>query len=300
MVDNYRDVFAHLWPLIQEKSAAAAADATVSASSVSAHDIFAAHTYTGGSPLDVFGFSAASTLALITPSSNPDAASAILKSDSSGYLTLQKITINKGSGQYGSTHPFFSALYNVDTYNFFDAWMDGYRSTVLQPKITNGGNGYLVLAPEGSKTVICRNGDATNAANGTFTVYDSGSSTVGAHIPTTWAITSVGRVGVVRGEYAFYLDVVGTSYAEFSTYNYGSSAAFPMVFQGNGGDVSIGTTTDAARLTVNGAVSIADGQDESSLGGTSGFAKIYFTGSGASAVMKVQLSNGTIKTVTWS
>lgn len=50
------------------------------------------HSYTGGAALDVFGLSAANTLAKLTPSSAPGAASAILRSDSSGYLTLVRLT----------------------------------------------------------------------------------------------------------------------------------------------------------------------------------------------------------------
>ena len=53
------------------------------------HDIIGAlHSYTGGAALDVFGLSGANTLAKLTPSSAPGAASAILKSDAAGGLTL--------------------------------------------------------------------------------------------------------------------------------------------------------------------------------------------------------------------
>jgi hypothetical protein len=57
------------------------------------HDILdvANHTVTGGAALDLIGQSAANTLARITPTSNPGAASAVLKTDGDGYLNLTKL-----------------------------------------------------------------------------------------------------------------------------------------------------------------------------------------------------------------
>lgn len=46
------------------------------------------HVYSGGAALDIFGLTAPSTLGVHTPSANPGAATAILKSDSAGTLTL--------------------------------------------------------------------------------------------------------------------------------------------------------------------------------------------------------------------
>jgi hypothetical protein len=48
----------------------------------------AQHTYAGGAALDVFGLSAPNTIAKLTPSSAPGAASAILKSDAAGGVDL--------------------------------------------------------------------------------------------------------------------------------------------------------------------------------------------------------------------
>jgi len=50
------------------------------------------HVYSGGNALDVFGLTAPSTIGVLTPSANPGAASAILKSDSLGNLTLESLT----------------------------------------------------------------------------------------------------------------------------------------------------------------------------------------------------------------
>lgn len=58
------------------------------------HDIVSGHSYSGGAALDVFGLSAASTIAKLTPSANPGAASAILKSDAAGKVQLVAIGIN--------------------------------------------------------------------------------------------------------------------------------------------------------------------------------------------------------------
>lgn len=67
-----------------------------------AHDIVTAHSYTGGAALDVFGLSAANTIARLTPSSNPGAVAAILASTASGGLTLQTMTIVSSFGASGS------------------------------------------------------------------------------------------------------------------------------------------------------------------------------------------------------
>jgi hypothetical protein len=64
---------------------------------VTGHDILAAHVYTGGAALDLFGLSAADTLAKLTPSSDPGAASAILKTDSDGLLTLRRLTVTESA-----------------------------------------------------------------------------------------------------------------------------------------------------------------------------------------------------------
>lgn len=52
------------------------------------------HSYSGGAALDVFGLSAANTLAKLTPSSAPGAAAALLRTDSSGYLSLLRLTLS--------------------------------------------------------------------------------------------------------------------------------------------------------------------------------------------------------------
>lgn len=58
------------------------------------HDIIGGdHAYTGGANLDVFGLSAASTLARLTPSADVSAGvAALLRSDAAGTLGLRKIT----------------------------------------------------------------------------------------------------------------------------------------------------------------------------------------------------------------
>jgi len=53
-----------------------------------AHDILSKHSYSGGGALDVFGLSAAGTLAKLTPSYNPGAAAALLRTGDTGLLQL--------------------------------------------------------------------------------------------------------------------------------------------------------------------------------------------------------------------
>jgi len=55
------------------------------------------HTVTGAA-LDVVGLSATNTLGILTPSASPGAASALLKSDTSGYLTLVRSIVNGAAG----------------------------------------------------------------------------------------------------------------------------------------------------------------------------------------------------------
>ena len=79
----------------------AAVAAAVTASHARQHNMLTAadHVYTGGANLDVFGLSAANTLAKLTPSSNPGAAAAILSSDpTTGKLTLTLLTISDLEG----------------------------------------------------------------------------------------------------------------------------------------------------------------------------------------------------------
>jgi len=79
----------------------AAADPTFRAdveADLAAHNILTKHAYTGGAALDVFGLSAANTIAKLTPSSNPGAAAAILKTDASGYLQLAGLGIGVAAG----------------------------------------------------------------------------------------------------------------------------------------------------------------------------------------------------------
>jgi hypothetical protein len=81
-----------------------------------AHDMITAHTYSGGSALDVFGLSAASTITRITPSSNPGATANILASNSSGGLTLAgKLSYNE-SDWTGGNVTYVPLNANIQTY----------------------------------------------------------------------------------------------------------------------------------------------------------------------------------------
>lgn len=82
-----------------------------------AHDIVSAHTYTGGAALDVFGLSAANTIAKLTPSAAGAADAHLLCTDANGYLTVQRVYIydaNKSFERYGTV-----LRYNSDAYHTF-------------------------------------------------------------------------------------------------------------------------------------------------------------------------------------
>lgn len=57
------------------------------------HDMVTAHSYTGGANLDVFGLSAANTLAKLTPSSDVSAGTSAILCSNAGALTLKKFNI---------------------------------------------------------------------------------------------------------------------------------------------------------------------------------------------------------------
>ena len=72
-------------------------DVLIAGVAPSAHGITSAYHTVVGNQYDIVGVNPANTLALLTPSSNPGAASAILKSDASGYLRLVRYYAPNGS-----------------------------------------------------------------------------------------------------------------------------------------------------------------------------------------------------------
>jgi hypothetical protein len=82
-----------------------------------------------------------------------------------------------------------------------------------------------------------------------------GNSAPGSHIPSNEAVLSSGdgfHNGYMSatGDAAVTLDMWNGTYGEVSTYNYATAQGLPLVFNSNGGNVGIGTTTPAARLDV--------------------------------------------------
>ena len=67
-----------------------------------AHDIISKHSYSGGANLDVFGLSAASTIARLTPLASPGNAAAILRTDSSGVVSPAQVHLNPVGNIYSS------------------------------------------------------------------------------------------------------------------------------------------------------------------------------------------------------
>jgi len=71
--------------------------ADLAAGDIPVHDIISKHSYTGGASLSVVGFSAANTLAVLTPSADTSGgAAALLKSNASGGLELHGLIIGGG------------------------------------------------------------------------------------------------------------------------------------------------------------------------------------------------------------
>jgi hypothetical protein len=85
----------------------------------------------------------------------------------------------------------------------------------------------------------------------------------GSNIPSNWAGIFGGRFGLANNDLSFYFDL-NTSYAEFSSYNYGDTTTVPLSLNANGGNVYIGKTTGSFKLDVNGSIggsslTLADG-----------------------------------------
>lgn len=55
------------------------------------------HTYAGGAALDLFGLTAPSTIGVITPSSNPGAAAAVLRTTAAGAVTVERLLLADGA-----------------------------------------------------------------------------------------------------------------------------------------------------------------------------------------------------------
>ena len=133
-----------------------------------AHDIIGGyHTYTGGAALDVFGLSAANTLAKLTPSYDVSAgASAILRSNA-GALTLKTLTIGDLTAStliYSNASKAITSLANAAGYLYNDG--AGSLSYVATP--------YTLPTP-GTLTV-----SSTNSASGAHTHAIMSSSDVSA------------------------------------------------------------------------------------------------------------------------
>lgn len=83
----------------------------------------------------------------------------------------------------------------------------------------------------------------------------------------------------------------GDPILSFGTYDHGVTYANTLNMVN--GHVLIGTTTDSAQLTVNGAMALVDGM--TAPGTTSGWAKIYVDS--ADGDLKVKFGDGTVKTL---
>lgn len=156
------------------------------------------HTVTG-SALDIVGLSSSNTLGILTPSSSPGAASAILKSDSSGILTLVQLTastklrtptIDTASGNL-SLAPAGGTV----------AVTGGLTATtsVSVPTVTTG-SGNLSLTPAGGTVAVTGGLSATTSvstptvttASGNLTLTSTGGtvSVIGALTASSTAIVT--------------------------------------------------------------------------------------------------------------
>ena len=121
-------------------------------------------------------------------------------------------------------------------------------TTNYLPKWNGSGFGNSSIFDNGTNIGI-------GTTNPTANLTVKGAYSVGSSIPTNWALLSAGRVGVAKNNKGLYFDIFN-DYAEVSTYDWSLGQAYPMVFQGNGGNSMFGTNVDnGSKVQVNGTIS---------------------------------------------
>ena len=122
-------------------------------------------------------------------------------------------------------------------------------TTNYLPKWNGSGFGNSSIFDNGTNIGI-------GTTNPTANLTVKGAYSVGSSIPANWALLSAGRMGVANNNKGLYFDIFN-GYAEVSTYDWGLGQAYPMVFQGNGGNSMFGTNVDNGvdKVQVNGTIS---------------------------------------------
>ena len=122
-------------------------------------------------------------------------------------------------------------------------------TTNYLPKWNGSGFGNSSIFDNGTNIGI-------GTTNPTANLTVKGAYSVGSSIPTNWALLSAGRMGVAKNNKGLYIDIYN-DYAEVSTYDWSLGQAYPMVFQGNGGNSMFGTNVDNGvdKVQVNGTIS---------------------------------------------
>jgi hypothetical protein len=204
----------------------------------SVHDMITSHSYTGGAALDVFGLSAANTLARLTPSANPGAAAAILASaPTTGLLTLTRLTLTAlnaltlPDGVYSmitSTGAYILATSSNQCY--FYAGSSGWHvrnstDTANLLSIDSSGNVGVNGAPINKFSVV----GAKSGATGGVTIVDSTSMAKG-----------VGGILTFRGNYTGTTGTIVATIQAAKTNGTDSDYGFDLVFStrqnGSGGE----------------------------------------------------------------
>ncbi len=154
-----------------------------------AHDLLAKHSYTGGAALDLFGLSAADTLARITPSADPGAAAAVLRTDDDGLLQLTGLGIGTAGAAGQVVHSFTASA---------SASLGAYQVTVTHPA-ANTRNSFGIYA---QNNITANSGTQTA---GVYGQYGGVTHTGGATVNTIYGFAgrvqsnSSGPVSNLRG-----------------------------------------------------------------------------------------------------
>ena len=160
-------------------------------------------------------------------------------------LSLSTQQLSLGLASSGAT----GALSGTDWNNFNSKFNTptGLTTNYL-PKWNGSGFGNSNIFDNGTNIGI-------GTTNPTANLTVKGAYSVGSSIPANWALLSAGRMGVANNNKGLYFDIFN-GYAEVSTYDWGLGQAYPMVFQGNGGNSMFGTNVDnGSKVQVNGTIS---------------------------------------------
>ena len=221
--------------VLRATGATAAAFQSLVAGDLPTHDILSKHSYSGGAALDLFGLSAASTLAKLTPSSNPGGAAAILATTIAGLLTLAALNVSGNVG-IGTTEPTAPLQVRSATAGVSAELLNSSIANFTSEASAPAGNSYgIVIGKEGSHAMYI--GLNKNTATGAV---PANSIYYGAY--TTWPLVFGHNFGQDAGAATADMTILSNGNVGIGTTVFGASAA---------GILALGGTATAPTTSVD-------------------------------------------------